>query len=188
MRTSIHKIGGSAQSKFRENKEIQSALIKSKPFGLRQDMSTGKFDNASEDLHLGKQNKFGKGDSTQMVKTLSKRFVNEDLLKQDMNQPIGASDPVELSGQQVKMLPSDYFPMTNENYQIWFGASVSARSVKLIDEKTAERDIWWERLRKEIVKNAISVNCTHILGYRETIHVYDSIMIMSVFGTAIKVR
>jgi len=33
--------------------------------------------------------------------------------------------------------------MLHENYQIWFGASVSARSVKLINEKTSERDTWW---------------------------------------------
>jgi hypothetical protein len=58
----------------------------------------------------------------------------------------------------------------------------------LINDKNTERDTWWEELRKEIEKNALSVNCTHIVGYRETLQVYDDIMIMSVSGTAIKVK
>ena len=53
-----------------------------------------------------------------------------------------ADEPVDKST-QVKFLTCEYFPMVNENYQIWFGASVSARSVKLINEKTSERDTWW---------------------------------------------
>jgi len=69
-----------------------------------------------------------------------------------------------------------------------YGASVSARSIKLINDRNTERDTWWEELRKEIEKNALSVDCTHIVGYRETLQVYDDIMIMSVSGTAIKVR
>jgi hypothetical protein len=69
-----------------------------------------------------------------------------------------------------------------------FGASVSARSVKLINNSSSERDVWWEELRKEIEKNAQSVGCSLIIGYRETIEVFDNIMIMSVTGTATKIK
>lgn len=75
-----------------------------------------------------------------------------------------------------------------ENYQIWFGATVSARSVKIVRVKTTERDSWWQELRKEIEKNVQAVNCTHVLGYRELLTVCDSVMILSASGTAIKVK
>jgi hypothetical protein len=58
----------------------------------------------------------------------------------------------------------------------------------VINEKTTERDIWWKRLRNEIEKNAASLNCNYIIGYREIIHVFESIMIMSVSGTAVKIK
>ena len=78
--------------------------------------------------------------------------------------------------------------MLHENYQIWFGASVSARSVKLINEKTTERDAWWQELRKEMDKNAESLNCNYIIGYKESVEVFDTVMILSASGTAIKVK
>jgi len=65
---------------------------------------------------------------------------------------------------------------------------VSARSVKVINEKTTERDIWWKRLRNEIEKNAKSLNCNLILGYREVINIYENFVIMSVTGTACKLE
>ena len=83
-----------------------------------------------------------------------------------------APDPIDKST-QIRFLTCDHFPQLNENFQIWFGASVSARSIKLINASTTERDTWWEELRKEIEKNALSVDCTHIIGYRETLQVYS---------------
>jgi hypothetical protein len=41
-------------------------------------------------------------------------------------------------------LTCDDWPQSKENYEILFGASVSARSVKIINEKTTERDTWWQ--------------------------------------------
>ena len=64
---------------------------------------------------------------------------------------------------------------------------MSARSVKLINLKTTERDNWWTELRKEIEKNANYLDCNHILGYRETIHIHEDLLIMSATGTAVKV-
>lgn len=88
----------------------------------------------------------------------------------------------------VMFLACDYFPEVADNYQIWFGATVSARSVKVVRLKTTERDSWWQELRKEIVQNVQAVNCTHVLGYRELLTVCDSVMILSASGTAIKVK
>jgi len=74
-----------------------------------------------------------------------------------------------------------------EDVNMWFGATVSARSVRLLSLKTTERDNWWAELREEITKNARSLNCTHILGYREVVSIYEDVMILNVFGTAVKI-
>ena len=71
---------------------------------------------------------------------------------------------------------------------MWFGATVSARSVKLISLKTTERDSWWVELREEITKHALSMNCTHIIGYREVVSIYEDVMMLNVFGTAVKIK
>ena len=58
----------------------------------------------------------------------------------------GAQAAVEIDkGAQVKFLTCDQYPQPLEQNNIWFGASVSARSVKVISENTAdaERDNWW---------------------------------------------
>jgi len=98
-------------------------------------------------------------------------------------------DPFDKST-QIKFLTCDIFPWLTENFQVFFGASVSARSVKLIDKdlKTTDRDTWWQELRKEIEQNALCIGCTHILGYREMMHIYEDIMIMNVYGSALKVK
>jgi hypothetical protein len=70
---------------------------------------------------------------------------------------------------------------------MWFGSTVSARSVRLISLKTTERDTWWAELRHEITKNAISLNCTHILGYREIVNIYEDVMVLNIIGTAVKI-
>jgi hypothetical protein len=70
---------------------------------------------------------------------------------------------------------------------MWFGATVSARSVRLISVKTTERDSWWGELRHEITKNALQLNCTHILGYREIVTIYEDVMVLNVMGTAVKI-
>ncbi len=71
---------------------------------------------------------------------------------------------------------------------MWFGATVSARSVRLISLKTTERDSFWSELREELTKNALSMNCTHIIGYREVVSIYEDVMILNVFGTAVKIK
>ena len=70
---------------------------------------------------------------------------------------------------------------------MWFGSTVSARSVRLISLKPAEREIWWAELREEITKNALSMNCTHILGYREIVSIYEDVIVLNVFGSAVKI-
>ena len=60
--------------------------------------------------------------------------------------------------------------------------------VKIINEKTTERDTWWQELRKEKEKNALFLDCTHIMGYLEINYFYENLMIMSAYGTAIKLR
>jgi hypothetical protein len=70
---------------------------------------------------------------------------------------------------KIQFVTSNQFP---EEVSMWFGATVSARSVRLISLKTTERESWWAELRQEITKNAMSLNCTHIIGYREIVSIF----------------
>lgn len=64
------------------------------------------------------------------------------------------------------------------------GATVSARSVKLL-EKAAEkddvetRDAWFNELRMEVRSHAKSVGCNVILGYSEATSVSDDVIVLS---------
>ena len=85
---------------------------------------------------------------------------------------------------KIQFITSNTFPF---EVDMWFGSTVSARSVRLISQKTTERDTWWSELRHEITKNALSLNCTHIMGYREIVSIYEDVMVLNVFGTAVKI-
>lgn len=43
-------------------------------------------------------------------------------------------------------------------------------------------------MRHEITKNALNICCTHILGYREEVSIYQDVMTLSVIGTAVKIK
>jgi hypothetical protein len=72
-----------------------------------------------------------------------------------------------------------------------FGCVVTARSVKLLggDEKntielTKLKDSWWNELREEIKTHAKTLECTHVIGYKETICFQKDLCILSAVGTA----
>lgn len=73
---------------------------------------------------------------------------------------------------------------------IHLGATVSARSVKLLDKSTANsedmetRDSWYNELRMEIRQHAKSVGCNVVLGYSENASINDDVTILSSCGTA----
>lgn len=72
---------------------------------------------------------------------------------------------------------------------VHLGATVSARSVKLL-EKAAEkddvetRDSWFNELRMEIRGHAKSLGCNVILGYSESTTISDDVTVLSAAGTA----
>lgn len=99
-------------------------------------------------------------------------------------QPI--PQPIEERMPAIQFVTSNELP-NDEGVSMWFGSSVSARSIRLISLKTTERDNWWAELRQEITKNALSIGCTHIIGYRETVSIFSDVMILNVFGTAVKI-
>jgi hypothetical protein len=47
-----------------------------------------------------------------------------------------------------------------------------------------KRDGWWAELRSELVLHAESLDCTHVIGYREQVHIWDDVCVLSVVGTA----
>lgn len=73
---------------------------------------------------------------------------------------------------------------------IHIGATVSARSVKLLDKSTANpedmetRDSWFNELRMEIRGHAKSLGCNVVLGYTETASINDDVSVLSASGTA----
>lgn len=73
---------------------------------------------------------------------------------------------------------------------IHIGATVSARSVKLLDKSTANpedmetRDSWFNELRMEIRGHAKSLGCNVVLGYTETATINDDVSVLSASGTA----
>lgn len=72
---------------------------------------------------------------------------------------------------------------------VHLGATVSARSVKLLEKATEKddmetRDAWFNELRMEIRSHAKSVGCNVILGYSEAASVTDDVTVLSATGTA----
>jgi hypothetical protein len=73
---------------------------------------------------------------------------------------------------------------------IHLGATVSARSVKLLDKSMANaedmetRDAWYNELRMEIRGHAKSLACNVVLGYTETASINDDVTVLSACGTA----
>jgi len=47
-----------------------------------------------------------------------------------------------------------------------------------------QRDYWWSELREEIKNNAIALECTHIIGYSESITFQKDVCILTEMGTA----
>lgn len=65
------------------------------------------------------------------------------------------------------------------------GGIVSARSVKLIENDSAEvRDSWWTELRDEIKSHARTLGCPHVIGYTEITTINDELCVLSAAGTA----
>jgi hypothetical protein len=71
---------------------------------------------------------------------------------------------------------------------IHIGATVSARSVKLLSAANPEdmdtRDSWYNELRMEIRGHAKSLGCNVVLGYTETASINDDVSVLSASGTA----
>eukprot|EP00467_Chlorarachnion_reptans_P021975 CAMPEP_0114489534 /NCGR_PEP_ID=MMETSP0109-20121206/1942_1 /TAXON_ID=29199 /ORGANISM="Chlorarachnion reptans, Strain CCCM449" /LENGTH=1094 /DNA_ID=CAMNT_0001666055 /DNA_START=35 /DNA_END=3320 /DNA_ORIENTATION=+ len=88
----------------------------------------------------------------------------------------------------VEFLTVDKLP--SEKAQYLLGGAVNSRAVHLITGKRAKQDLrdeWWAEVRDEIRSHAQSLQCTHILGYRERTTIYDDICVLSASGTAVKI-
>lgn len=96
-----------------------------------------------------------------------------------------------LNQENLEMLEYPFLTLTSFplGFIVHLGATVSARSVKLL-EKAAEkddvetRDSWFNELRMEIRGHAKSVGCNVILGYSESTSISDDVTVLSATGTA----
>jgi hypothetical protein len=96
-----------------------------------------------------------------------------------------------LNQENVDMLEYPFLTLSKypQGFIIHLGATVSARSVKLLDKSTnpddmEARDSWFNELRMEIRGHAKSLNCNVVLGYTETVCINDDVIILSATGTA----
>ena len=80
------------------------------------------------------------------------------------------------------------------NARVTLGGMVGVRSVKYLGglrAKTADREVrdrWWSELRGELRAHAYRLRCTHVLGYNESTHIAGDAVVLSVVGTAARVR
>lgn len=96
-----------------------------------------------------------------------------------------------LNQESMDMLEYPFLTLSKypSGFIVHFGATVSARSVKLL-EKAAEkdeietRDSWFNELRMEIRGHAKSLGCNVILGYSESTTISDDVTVLSATGTA----
>ncbi|EUD66830.1 hypothetical protein C922_02815 [Plasmodium inui San Antonio 1] len=70
-----------------------------------------------------------------------------------------------------------------------YGGLVAAKSVKVLHQRLTEqhRDEWLLEIRDEIKSNATFLSCNVILGYKEDTYIYNDVIILFCYGTAISV-
>eukprot|EP00727_Mastigamoeba_balamuthi_P001138 m51a1_g11020 putative c2 domain-containing protein 5 isoform x5 (1083) ;mRNA; f:400608-404580 len=71
------------------------------------------------------------------------------------------------------------------------GGLVSTRLVRIMDKDSPnaelERERWWAEARAEVVEHALSLGCTHVIGYTEAVTIpnqEDEVCVLSATGTA----
>lgn len=94
-----------------------------------------------------------------------------------------------LNQENMDMLEYPFLTLSKypPGFIVHLGATVSARSVKLLEkapEDMETRDSWFNELRMEIRGHAKSLGCNVILGYLESSSVCDEVTILSATGTA----
>ena len=91
--------------------------------------------------------------------------------------------------QKIQLITTDSIPHGEHNisYSIRFGCAVSARAVRKLSSYYAyeqsqgpkmrkiasEWNQWQGEIRSEISKSAKQLNCTHVLGYRESVSIHN---------------
>lgn len=109
----------------------------------------------------------------------------------DRNTRVPSAVLKPLNQETMDMLEYPFLTLTKypNGFIVHFGATVSARSVKLL-EKAAEkdeietRDSWFNELRMEVRGHAKSLGCNVILGYSESTTISDDVTVLSATGTA----
>ncbi|GAB5353601.1 hypothetical protein AAMO2058_000049200 [Amorphochlora amoebiformis] len=88
----------------------------------------------------------------------------------------------------IEFLTVQSLPAGKAKYLI--GGAVNARAVKLITGKRSKqqlRDEWWDEIRAEMRTHGASLQCSHILGYKERAIVFEDVCVLSASGTAIRI-
>ncbi|SBT31779.1 conserved Plasmodium protein, unknown function [Plasmodium ovale wallikeri] len=86
----------------------------------------------------------------------------------------------------VILLTVDSLP---NNIKYTYGGLVAAKAVKVLHQRLTEqhRDEWFLEIRDELKSNAKFLSCNVILGYKEDSYIFNDVIVLFCYGTAINV-
>ncbi|SCM17145.1 conserved Plasmodium protein, unknown function [Plasmodium berghei] len=86
----------------------------------------------------------------------------------------------------VILLTVDSLP---KNIKYQYGGLVASKSVKVLHPRLTEqhRDEWLLEIRDELKSNATFLSCNVILGYKEDAYIFNDVIVLFCYGTAINV-
>ncbi|XP_063706264.1 C2 domain-containing protein 5 isoform X3 [Culicoides brevitarsis] len=110
--------------------------------------------------------------------------LNSAIPKNPVSRPTVIQDNLDML--EYPFLTMSKFP---PNFILHLGATVAARSVKLLEripnpDEPETRDSWWKELRMEIRSHARAIGCNIVLGYCETTTITDDVCVLNATGTA----
>ncbi|CDU16245.1 conserved Plasmodium protein, unknown function [Plasmodium yoelii] len=86
----------------------------------------------------------------------------------------------------VILLTVDSLP---QNIKYQYGGLVASKAVKVLHPRLTEqhRDEWLLEIRDELKSNATFLSCNVILGYKEDAYIFNDVIVLFCYGTAINV-
>ncbi|CRG95400.1 conserved Plasmodium protein, unknown function [Plasmodium gallinaceum] len=86
----------------------------------------------------------------------------------------------------VILLTLDSLP---NNIKYTYGGLVASKAVKVLHQRLTEehRDEWLLEIRDELKSNAKFLSCNAILGYKEDIYIFNDVIVLFCYGTAINI-
>ncbi|CRG98795.1 conserved Plasmodium protein, unknown function [Plasmodium relictum] len=106
---------------------------------------------------------------------------DENFNKRENTRPYSSYNYVD-----VILLTLDSLP---NNIKYTYGGLVASKAVKVLHQRVTEdhRDEWLLEIRDELKSNAKFLSCNAILGYKEDIYIFNDVIVLYCYGTAINI-